>query len=246
MGRRKGRGVIKAHLILRFDAPLTSFGGVAVDNYGPIDPFPSASLLTGLLGNALGMDRSDGRRLQALQDRLVYAARIDQPGHMIMDFQTAALARDDKGWTTHGVPEGRSGGAGTYKGKHIRYRDYWADRIVTVALRLAPPNSAPSLGEVADALQAPIRPLFIGRKPCLPSTQLLVETVEAKSALSALEKTAVTGDAATFEAFWSEDDSEVLGQWLSFETTGRRNWISGVHGGSERWRRGTIKMRPAP
>ena len=44
----------KRHLILRLDAPLMSFGGIAIDQFGVIDTWPHSSLLTGLIGNAWG------------------------------------------------------------------------------------------------------------------------------------------------------------------------------------------------
>ena len=55
-----------------------AFGGETVDNIGVIRWFPSASMLTGLVANALGWDRTEGARHQRLQDRLVFAARIDR------------------------------------------------------------------------------------------------------------------------------------------------------------------------
>ena len=117
------------------------------------------------------MEAQSGTR--TLQDRLVFAARIDREpasGMRMTDFQTAQLGANDQGWTTRGRPEGRAGGANTYNAPHLRYRDYWADALVTVALRLEPPEleDEPSLDDLADALQEPARPLFIGRKPCLP------------------------------------------------------------------------------
>lgn len=230
----------KPHLLLEFDAALMSFGGVAVDNYGKTDPFPSASLLTGLIANALGYDRSEAEKLQAVQDHLVYAVRIDVPGAPLSDFQTAELAANAKGWTTRGAPEGRTGGADTYKGKHIRYRDYWANRIVHVALRLEPADVAPTLENVANALKYPARPLFIGRKPCLPSGSLLAGTVYAPNVLAALES--VDGPSQC-EAFWPEREHDGRPHTEPFTTTGQRNWRSGVHGGWERWRRGTIASR---
>jgi CRISPR system Cascade subunit CasD len=232
---------MKRHLILRFDAPLVAFGGVAVDNYGVTDAWPSPSLLTGLLANALGYRRIEAERLQDLQDRLVFACRCDRAGEALQDFQTAELKKDDKGWTTRGAPEGRDGGAGTYVGKHIRYRDYWADRIVTVALRLAPENAAPSLDDLGAALDRPARPLFIGRKPCLPAARLLVGEQAAETALAAVMAAAAVG---------GEDNSGRLFYWPAGEAAppmkgqrrvtayGLRNWRSGVHGGTDHWYEG--------
>ena len=149
MGRRrhpKRHGVMMArHLILNLEAPLMSFGGETVDNLGVIRPYPAVSMLTGLLANALGWRRIERQRHQDLQDRLVFAARIDRESHgglSMQDFQSAAINNTEQSWTTRGRPEGRAGG--TYQ-NHLRYRDYHADMRVTVALRLEPPDSDPAL-----------------------------------------------------------------------------------------------------
>src|SRR3990167_1173368 len=118
-------------LLLRLESPLMAFGGVAVDAHGVIDDLPSASLLTGLLGNALGYRRTEAHKLQQLQDRLRFVVRVDRGGRRMTDYQTADLQKADEGWTTHGAPEGRGGGAGSYSGQHQRYRDYHADAAVT-------------------------------------------------------------------------------------------------------------------
>ena len=132
-----------------------------VDKYGVIRWFPSASMLTGLLANALGWRRVEGGRHQQLQDRLVFAARIDREPHggvRLTDFQTAQLGANDKGWATRGAPERRAGGLSTYDAPHLRYRDYFADMRVTVALRLEQADETPALDGLADALQEPARP----------------------------------------------------------------------------------------
>ena len=67
-------------LVLRLEAPLLAFGGVAIDQIGPTRDFPSASLLTGLLANALGWRRTEAAAHQRLQDRLIFAARLDRAG----------------------------------------------------------------------------------------------------------------------------------------------------------------------
>ena len=94
---------------MRLEAPLMACGGETIDNYGVIRPFPAVSMLTGLLANALGWRRIEGERHQRLQDRLVFAARIDREpaGHArLQDYQTARLT-SAKHWTTREKPEGR-------------------------------------------------------------------------------------------------------------------------------------------
>ena len=82
------------HLIIRLEAPLMAFGGETIDNYGVIRRFPSASMLTGLLANALGLRRTQAQDHQELQERLVFAARIDREpsgGVRLTDYQTVQL-----------------------------------------------------------------------------------------------------------------------------------------------------------
>ena len=165
---------------------MMSFGAVAVDNLGVIQRWPALSMLTGLLGNALGYRRTDAALLNRLQARILWAARLDRPGIPVQDFQTAKLEKSDKAWTTLGEVEGRAGGAGTYDSPHIRYRDYVADASVAMALRLAPSDESPTLDELARALRRPARPLFIGRKSCAPSGPILEGLGEAPDLLAAL------------------------------------------------------------
>ncbi|PSR20487.1 MAG: type I-E CRISPR-associated protein Cas5/CasD [Sulfobacillus acidophilus] len=161
-------------LVLRLDAPMLSFGSVMVDQNGFIDRFPGQAMLVGLFANALGWDHSDHGRLTALQDRLEYAARWDVPPQEMVDYQTVDLAQpkmQEPFWTTWGIPEKRAGGnAG--RGTHQRYRYYWTDGIMTVVVTLKN-DEDPDLPRLAQALNRPARPLFFGRKVCLPARPVL-------------------------------------------------------------------------
>lgn len=223
-------------LLLRLEAPLMAFGGVAIDNIGGTDQLPSASLLTGLLGNALGYKRSEGSRLQALQARLRYVVRADRPGQIMQDFQTAQLAKDDKAWTTRGVPTGRDGGAKTYESPHIRYRQYHADASVMVAIHLEPENDPPTPSECAEALNTPARPLFIGRKPCLPSEPLLLGLVEADSLIEALKQVPLS-EAHESSKVWLYKAGDHSDSGDLIRLSGRRDWANDVHQGTEYWQR---------
>ena len=244
------------HLILNLEAPLLAFGGETIDNYGVIRPFPAASMLTGLLANALGWRRVEQQKHQQLQDRLVFAARIDREpaGNVrLTDFQTAKLYEDDAGWTTRGRPEGREkspsykreGPAGRRSLTHLRHRDYYADMRVTVALRLEPAEEDPRLDNLAAALQEPARPLFLGRKPCLPSRPLFGGWVEGDTALAALLNVLVDRpqDAPVdnllekyLRVQWPEGEGVAAADIAPNRPepamlTDQRNWISGLHGG---------------
>ena len=238
---------MKSHLVLNLESPMMSFGGETVDNLGVIRPFPAASMLTGLFANALGWQRIERQRHQDLQDRIVFAARIDRESHgglRMTDFQTAQLAANDRGWTTRGAPEERAGGANTYHAPHLRYRDYHSDMRVTVALRLEPEEGAPTLDNLAQALQEPARPLFIGRKPCLPSRPMFGGFSQGESALSALLSVPLDGASiagADIRVQWPDGEGSVaLERSHATTITDERNWVSGLHGGSRPVRQAAV------
>jgi CRISPR system Cascade subunit CasD len=222
------------HLLLVLEGPLLAFGGEAVDAHGVVDDFPSASMLTGLLANALGWRRGQRDDHARLQTRLRFAARIDAEGQRLTDFQTVKLEKNDTGWTTRGVPEGRDGGAATYNSPHIRRRDYDADKRVTVALRLDPADEAPKLDDLEAALHQPARPLFLGRKPCLPSRPLFEAIVEAPSLLDAL---AASAPAQSCRVLLPVTETALPQDELR-QVADRRDWHSGVHGGQR-----TVRVR---
>jgi CRISPR system Cascade subunit CasD len=225
-------------LLMRLEAPLMAFGREMVDATGPTRDDPDVSLVAGLLANALGYTRSDYALHQTLQDRLRLAARIDREGHPLIDFQTAELGRNDRGWTTRGVPEGREGGTAAYESPHLRYRHYRADAALTIAISLDDPQKTPTLDDFAAALSEPARPLFVGRKPCLPAGRLLIGVLEAETLLNALD-TAPTLDGGerhrhilSLADAAKLDPARVHGRENQRRTV-HRDWAAGVHVGQE-------------
>lgn len=223
-------------LHLRLAAPFMAFGGVAIDHVGPTREFPSTSALTGLLANALGMRREESGRHQALQDRLIFGALSVMPEGrdvplVVTDTQNAKLEKTDRGWTSRGTPEGRAGA--TYDSPHRRRRDYLADHETRVVLRLATGNH-PTLDDLAASLERPARPLFIGRKPCLPVSPLLVGRTEGATAFAALQTLGIRG-----RAIWPDEGDAPDGA-LRHDIADLRNWHSGLHGGSRVVMEGSI------
>jgi CRISPR system Cascade subunit CasD len=219
-------------LVMRLEAPLMAFGREMVDATGPTRCDPDASLLTGLFANALGWRRGDVARHQRLQDRLVHAARIDREGTELIDFQTARLDRSDRGWTTSGAPEGRAGGAQSYASPHLRWRHYRADASLTLAVTLTTPDEAPTVADLAAALDTPARPLFIGRKPCLPAAPLRLALIEADSLVAALDAVPAPGP-ARHVLTPAEAGRLPPGPREEEQRTTRRDWIAGIHAGQD-------------
>lgn len=233
------------HLLLDLDAPLMSFGGDMVDAFGVVRDFPAKSMVAGLLANALGWERHQADRHASLQERLVMGSARLIGGQRVRDFQTAQLGGGDRGWTTRGRVEGRAGGAATYLSPHIRQRDADAGARVLVALRLTAAEQAPDLDAVAAALDSPERPLFIGRKPFVPSRPLRLGMVEAETTRDAL----VAGVALLPGV---AEDPEVRAQWPAAEgvpdnareeeLTDERHWPAGVHAGLRRVTEGYLAV----
>lgn len=228
------------HLLIRLSSPLIAFGGETIDNFGVIRDFPALSMVTGLIANALGWDRGDDELHNRLQERLRLGTRLEAPGSRLTDFQTAQLGAADKAWTTWGTVEERRGGAASYNSPHLRYRDFHADLTALLALRLAPADDSPTLDEVAQALDRPQRPLFIGRKPCLPVGRLLAGWIDAETVLQALQLAPRASGARGMRAQWPDGEGQLPGDRV-VDVCDERNWTSGVHGGWRPVREGLIK-----
>lgn len=243
-------------LLLRLDAPLMSFGAPIVDNYGVIQAFPGRSQLTGLIANALGYHHRNTAQLQRLQNRIHFAARCDRPGIRIMDYQTVDLGqefmRDDNAWTTRDKPD-RKGDSKNSAGTHIRYRYYWADSIFTVAVCLDPDNESPNIETIASAVINPARPLFIGRKCCLPASPLFLTMISASSLIDSLSVLPRIPDKRTgmapnslLSVWWDDDPKASKSSYRTIPVTDERDWSNQVHTGRRFIYQGLINPPEAP
>lgn len=159
-------------IVLRFVAPIMSFGSTRIDAHGYTDFFPGASMLAGLIASALGHTHRDADKTAAIQRRLRYAARWDVVPVRRVDYQSVDLSdpRMIEGWTTRGTVEGRTGAPENRTGRHIRHRHVLEDGRMTVVISL---DDGELFDAAVRALRRPARPLFIGRKPNLPTRPLL-------------------------------------------------------------------------
>ncbi|OGQ25532.1 MAG: type I-E CRISPR-associated protein Cas5/CasD, partial [Deltaproteobacteria bacterium RBG_16_71_12] len=233
------------------------FGAPMVDQNGVVQPFPARSLLTGLFANALGWEHREHARTQRLQGRVRFAARIDRAGAALVDYQTVDLGLpwmdpEQAGWTTRGRIAERGGDPKNRKGTHERYRHHRADSVHTVAVELDG-DEQPSVDALAEALRTPARPLFIGRKACLPSTPLLLGVIDAPTALAALASAPRLpprrGDDEPLLAWWDQAfGTETLGVLGPFEpvvVTDERDWKNQIHTGRRFLTHGRVDP-PAP
>ena len=111
-----------------------------------------------------------------------------------------------------------------------------------VALRLQPADESPTLEDLAAALDKPARPLFVGRKNCLPTDRLMAGWVEAENVLIALQlaKPALSDNV---RAQWPDGEGRLPDQQdRTLDVCDERNWTSGVHGGWRPVREGLLRF----
>lgn len=248
---------MKRYLILRLDAPLMSFGGPIVDNFGRTERFPSLSALAGMVANALGYDHIQTDKIQRLQERMKFAVRCDRPGKELRDFQTVDMGQEfmntKSSWTTWGRLDRRKGGPDAQKGTHIRYRDYLADAVYTVSLGLQNTEEKPDIIAIEESLKKPVRPLFIGRKSCLPASPILVDSVDADSPLEALQNIPPIEPSRRdhklkdgVSAWWSPDDGkDKPSSFREIKFADIRDWRNQVHSGQRRICHGLLYLKGA-
>lgn len=240
-------------LLLRFDAPLVSFGGPVVDQINPTRDFPGRAMLAGLFGNALGYRHGDAALLDALQRRLRYAAREDRPGRPFMDYQTVSFLTPhmrEPGWTSYGHAEKRQSGVKVETS--IRYRHYIADAVYLVVIGLAAGDGV-DLDALDRAVQRPARPLFLGRKCCLPSTPLRYGRANVARLRDALtltprierkdQRPRAGGETARLRAWWPVDEGAEVGRTIA--VTDDMDWSNQIHVGRRYMQEAFVELTTA-
>jgi CRISPR system Cascade subunit CasD len=146
---------ISTSLALCLDAPMQSWGIQSTAGIRDTATEPTKSGIVGLLAAALGVPRDDDESIAVLAG-LHLAVRVDREGSIERDFQTA-----------QNVPTTTGTGHRTV----IGHRYYLADALFLVVLH----GEATLLGRVADAVQNPRWPLFLGRKAFTPTRPLVAD-----------------------------------------------------------------------
>lgn len=227
-------------LVLRLEGPLMSFGDAAVDELRRTRELPGLSMLTGLAANALGLRFTDDYKLERLQTRLVYGARLDRSGKCLVDYHTTQLGKNDSMWRTSYGPDKRKSQFKSDTLTAESKRHYRADSRVCVVLSLVPEGESPTLDDLAAAFARPFRPLFLGRVCCPPSGPLhRGEVVDALDAYDALERAAQgeQSDPAPLTALWPADGPGArrpadMAAGRIVELHDLRDWRNDVHSGS--------------
>lgn len=240
-------------LDLCFDAPLMSFGTTMIDENGYTSLWPSHSMLAGMFGNALGWTHGDSQRLNRLQTVIHFGCRWDEEPAQSVDFHTVDFSQPylhhRRAWTSDRGVEERGGGPAKKWGTLIRRRHYIEDGVMTLLVRLID-ESTVTFDKLEQALRRPARPLFIGRKACLPTKPILQGIIEAEDTLDALrqvpwrcrsrakiEKRRTARNSRDFlSALVPAADAylvEEAGRPDEIQQTTRRDWANQVHVGRD-------------
>jgi CRISPR system Cascade subunit CasD len=100
-------------------------------------------------------------------------------------------------------------------------------------------DDPPTLDNLAAALAEPARPLFLGRKPCLPSRPIVGGFVDAADPLAAvLAAERPEGSEGHDPGIVVRERPGLPESWERLFVTDERIWISGVHAGERIFRRG--------
>jgi CRISPR system Cascade subunit CasD len=223
----EGDGGGMTTVLLRFEAPMMSFGAARIDAHDRAGAIPTASMITGLFGCALGIPRRDGATLQAIQDAIRIAVAIERQGRVLEDYQTADLGKPflrGPMWTVEGTAVERAGSAITETRQ--QWRQYVADGAVVAAVALGDDFPA-TLDDLAHAMEYPAHPLCIGRVTC-PPAGMIWRGVDDGDMLDALNNAA---DAQEFYLPIPEYHAEIGD--LLVTVNGRKNWRSDQHIGAE-------------
>lgn len=152
-------------LLLRLSGPMQSWGASSRFKQRATEQVPTKSGVLGLLAAAQGRQRTDD-----LQDlaALTFAVRVDQPGSLLRDYQTA------QPWQKR--PKDNA---------NLVTRYYLEDAVFVAAVES---DNDSFIDELASAVQRPRFPLFLGRRSCPAPPNLYLGTFRG-SAVDALRAT---------------------------------------------------------
>lgn len=146
-------------LLLRLEGPMQSWGYRSRFDYRDTALEPTRSGVIGLICAAMGIAREDEKGLLRF-DPIRMGVRVDEPTYWRTCFPRAVYQgpRPERDYHT-ALDVIKADGKGT--DTVVSYRDYLADASFTVGLQS---EDLQLLQDIADALQSPKWPLFLGRK----------------------------------------------------------------------------------
>jgi CRISPR system Cascade subunit CasD len=216
---------------MRLVAPIASLSGPRIDTVGDSLPIPTRSMITGIIGAALGISYDQPKVLQQVQDTMRLAVVVHRSGTVIRDYQTIRMSLPHMTgpmWWNDGKQLGvmeRAGGEPerTITGERPLTCDY--DATVIVELLHGAPFGA---SQILNALRNPVFPLCIGQRSCIPSMPVAGDTLEATALVDGVSLVETGIAYLPAECAQSGDFGD-----LYVTIPAGRDWMSRAHGGTD-------------
>jgi CRISPR system Cascade subunit CasD len=172
-------------LVFTLYGPLVSWGEIAVGEVRHTAMYPTRSALLGMIGAALGIERTDVAGQAALRDGYRFGVLAKAFGDLLRDYHTIQYgkAKRNQVFRTRRDELER----GKPHGTHLSTRTYRTDALACVAVQ-ASSNAPHALEELAHALDRPRFVLYLGRKSAPPALPLAPKVVESATMREALEQ----------------------------------------------------------
>jgi len=164
----------KKTLLLKTEG-MSAYGLQTFDVHRRVNYFPTRSAVIGLLGAALGIERSECHQLHQLSQRLSIAVQVNNVGDKITDYHTVQNFRS---------PQGK-----IQKGTKPTYREYWCDSEHSFAITA----DADLIDQLTLAVKSPVFTLFQGRKSCPLTRPLFENVIQSDNPANALKEAAGQG-----------------------------------------------------
>lgn len=172
-------------------APLASWGDVAVGEFRPSFNYPSRSAVLGLLGAALGLERSEEEAHAALSADYGVAVAMYEEGRLLRDYHTAQVpGASSLKKHPHRTRADELAVPRDELNTILSTRDYRQDAVSLVCLWCKHDSPRWTLDELRMALVEPRFVLYLGRKSCPPALPLKPEVVEADDIRAVLARAA--------------------------------------------------------
>ncbi len=175
---------MKNYLAFQLYGPLASWGEIAVGEMRHSAYYPGKSALIGLLGAALGIERTQEIEQIELTNSFHFFVKLISPGYLLQDYHTTQNAKSLKKRVYHSRRE-----IFTTHGKNVdtilSTREYRSDALAIIAIAQRE-VAGYSLELVKEAMLKPKFHLYLGRKSCplaLPLNPILQTNSGPKAAL---------------------------------------------------------------
>jgi len=205
---------------------VASLAGVQYDAAPSVLPVPTRSMITGMLGGAMGWSYRDHALLQELQDEFDLGFVVHDPGTVIWDFQTTDMTKPHMVgaiWTLDadcslGVFKRAGGG----KSRDTAYRPLTCGIDITAVVGVER-DAEPLLA----ALRRPVFPVTLGRRSMFPTDPIAGETLDVGSVAEGVELVASRRPGSRWTPV------SVAGPGIHRTVPGGRDWRTRRHGGSD-------------